>query len=169
LPKRPSDFAPDVIGFGSVAPRPAGRDEPPSRPHLHNPPQRRFRKLATGVQGRPRQIQAPADPTIKPDAGIDEAALLADQGRLVEAEKSCQEHMRRLGASAQALNLMGVLRDASGNLAEAAQYYRKALYLDHHHQEALAHLALLLGKQGDATGARLLRDRMSRAEQKSAK
>lgn len=151
-----------------TAPRPAGRDKHPSRPHPHTPPQQQFRKLATVFQGRPCQIQAPADPTIKPEAGIDEAALLADQGRLVEAEKSCQEHMRRLGASAQALYLMGLLRDAGGNLAEAAQYYRKALYLDHDHQEALAHLALLLGKQGDAAAARLLRDRMVRAARKSA-
>jgi chemotaxis protein methyltransferase WspC len=151
-----------------TAPRPAGRNEHPSYPHLHNPPQPRFPRLATGFKGRPRQIQAPADPKLKPEAGIDEAALLADQGRLVEAEKSCQEHMRRLGASAQALFLMGLLRDAGGNLAEAAQYYRKALYLDHHHQEALAHLALLLGKQGDGAGARLLRNRISRAARKSA-
>ena len=110
-----------------TAPRPAGRDEHHSYLHLHNPPQPRFLKLATGFQGRPRQIQAPADPNIKPGAGIDEATMLADQGRLVEAEKSCQEHMDRLGASAQALCLMGLLRDAGGNLAEAARYYRKAL------------------------------------------
>ena len=37
---------------------------------------------------------------------------------------------------------------------EAAEAYRKALYLDPNHHEALVHLALLLAKQGDRAGAR---------------
>ena len=100
---------------------------------------------------------------------IGKALLLANQGRLAEAERCCAEQIRKHGASAQSLYLIGLIRDAGGDAAEASQYYRKALYLDHHHQEALSHLALLLRKQGDITGARLLLDRMNRTERKSGK
>jgi chemotaxis protein methyltransferase WspC len=74
--------------------------------------------------------------------------------------------MRNKGASAEALYLMGLIRDASGNLADAANYYRKALYLDQYHHEAMSQLALLLRKQGDEAGARRLDNRMNRAGQK---
>jgi len=147
------------------------------RPHTAPPPQ--SSKPAPTLRAKPRLTQMVAASPIKletgklepgkPEAGIGEAALLADQGRLVEAEKICQEHIRRHGASAPAFYLMGLLRDATGNLAEAAQYYRKTLYLDRNHHEALTHLALLLRKQGDMPGAQLLQARMNRAEQKSAK
>jgi chemotaxis protein methyltransferase WspC len=112
------------------------------------------------------QNRAPVEPKTESVVGIGAAALLADQGRLAEAEKSCLQHIREQGASAQALYLMGLIRDAGGSQEEAVHYYRKALYLDQDHQDALGHLALLLRKQGDMTGARLLRDRLKRAERK---
>jgi chemotaxis protein methyltransferase WspC len=64
---------------------------------------------------------------------------------------------------------MGLIRAAVGNLAEADQYYRKALYLDQNHHDTLMHLGFLLEKQGDATGARVLRDRLRRTVGKSVK
>jgi chemotaxis protein methyltransferase WspC len=107
-------------------------------------------------------------PAVTAAAGIEEAARLADQGRFAEAEAICQAHMREHGATAEILYLMGLLRDAAGRLDEAAQYYRKTLYLDRDHREALSHLALLLRKQGDLPGAQLLLARASRAERKGA-
>jgi chemotaxis protein methyltransferase WspC len=62
----------------------------------------------------------------------------------------------------EALHLLGVINDAAGNLAAAAKHYRKALYLDPEHEEALTHLALLLDKQGDVAGAQRLRARAAR-------
>jgi chemotaxis protein methyltransferase WspC len=94
-------------------------------------------------------------------------ARLADQGRLVEAAKLCEDHLRTCGPSAQACHLMGMIRNAAGNLLEAAQYFRRALYLDPNHYEALVHLALLLQSQGDAAGGQVLRDRARRLEQRS--
>jgi len=76
--------------------------------------------------------------------------------------------MRDHGATAEVLYLIGLLRDAAGRLDEAAQYYRKTLYLDRDHREALSHLALLLRRQGDLSGAQLLLARASRAERKGA-
>ena len=98
--------------------------------------------------------------------GMDEAARLADQGRFVEAAKCCETYVLKNGPSAQAFYLMGLVRDATGNHPEATTYYRKALYLDPDHHEALIHLALLMEQQGSATDARALRDRVRRVEQK---
>ena len=100
---------------------------------------------------------------------MEKAINLADQGRLAEAEKACEEHLRSHGPSTQVFYLLGLIRDASGNLPEAAQYYRKALYLDPNHLECLTQLAFLLEKQGDDRGAQVLRNRVSRVEPKRAK
>jgi chemotaxis protein methyltransferase WspC len=113
----------------------------------------------------PRPDTSPA-PLVKPDAGMAEASALADQGRLAEAVTSCEEQMRRQGPSAQGFYLLGLIRDVGGNLPEAAQHYRKALYLNPNHLDTLSHLAFLLEKQGDAKGAQVLRDRVARAAPK---
>ncbi len=101
--------------------------------------------------------------------GIEQAMRLADQGRLVEAAKTCEEHLRAQGPSAQAFFVMGLVRDASGGHADAAEFYRKALYLDPQHHEALVQLALLLEGQGNKSGAKVLADRARRIEQKTVK
>jgi chemotaxis protein methyltransferase WspC len=62
---------------------------------------------------------------------------------------------------------MGLVRDASGNPTEAERCYRKALYLDPHHDEVLVHLTLLLEKAGRTSEARLLRERTHRLQQAS--
>ena len=131
------------------------------RPHVPSLPR-------VAAAPRPRAVPVPSVPAVTPAAGIEEAARLADQGRFAEAEAICQAHMRNHGATAEVLYLMGLLRDAAGRLDEAAQYYRKTLYLDRDHREALSHLALLLRKQGDLPGAQLLLARASRAERKGA-
>ena len=100
-------------------------------------------------------------------AELSDAFRLADQGHFVEAATSCEEHLRRRGPSATAFYLMGLVRDATGNLSEAASYYRKALYLDANHYDTQIHLALLMEKQGDAAGALVLRNRARRLEHKS--
>ena len=96
--------------------------------------------------GRPRQ---PAR-----RRGLDEAVRLADQGRFAEAAACCEEHLRRHGPSAEAFYLLGLVRDAGGNPTDAANYYRKALYLDPNHHEALVHLAFLLEQQGNSAARR---------------
>jgi chemotaxis protein methyltransferase WspC len=117
----------------------------------------------------PTRPVAPAVPhrSTKPDADVAEILRLADQGRLVEAERGFVEYLQKHGPSAPAFYLMGLIRDASGNLADAVHYYRKALYLDPSHHEALLHLAFLLDKQGDAVGAQVLRTRALRLQLKA--
>ena len=102
----------------------------------------------------------------EPQAIIEEAAQLADQGCFVEAVKCCEEYLRKNGPSAQPFYLMGLVRDATGNHSEATDCYRKALYLDPDHHEALVHLAFLIEEEGSPAVAQALRERARRVEQK---
>jgi chemotaxis protein methyltransferase WspC len=95
------------------------------------------------------------DPNPRPAAGIDEAMRLADQGRLVEAAGACEDYLRQEGPSADGLYLLGLP-------SEAITCYRKALYLEPRHADALVHLALLMEQQGERAEARVLLSRASR-------
>jgi chemotaxis protein methyltransferase WspC len=106
-------------------------------------------------------------PRADPAADLEEAMRLADRGRFAEASARCEAHLRRCGPSASAFYLMGLVRDATGNASDAAAFYRKALYLDPSHYDTQIQLALLIEKQGDVTGAQVLRNRTRRLEQKS--
>lgn len=93
---------------------------------------------------------------------IDEAQRLANQGNLSEALKCCVQNLHKEPPSADALYLVGMLHDASGDMRKAAEHYRKALYLDPQHHEALLHLAVALQREGDARGAQRLIERANR-------
>src|SRR4029077_5730556 len=86
----------------------------------------------------------------------------ADQGCLAEAAQHCEDHIRTEPPSAAVFYLLGVIREATEACAAAAEAYRKALYLDPNHYEALVHLALFHERQGDAAGARTLNERARR-------
>jgi chemotaxis protein methyltransferase WspC len=93
---------------------------------------------------------------------MEKAHRLANQGKLVEALEYCEQNSRHQPASAETYHLIGLLHDAAGRMPEAAEHYRKALYLDPHHAEALAHLAVALQKRGDTQGAQRLLERANR-------
>jgi chemotaxis protein methyltransferase WspC len=106
----------------------------------------------------------PADETTIPatEHWIERARSLANQGRLVDALTCCERNMPNQAASAETFHLLGLLHDAAGRVREAAEHYRKALYLDPRHPEALVHLAVALQKVGDARGAQRLFERANR-------
>jgi chemotaxis protein methyltransferase WspC len=112
----------------------------------------------------------------------------ANEGRLLEAETLCRtivdsresRDARRAPALAArrstldpvpsipdlcgAYYLLGVVHDARGEGGHAENYFRKALYLEPNHYEALMQLALQREKNGDAAGARVLRQRAGRTK-----
>lgn len=104
---------------------------------------------------------APTPPASQPASAnrLDEAFALADRGRLAEAAALCEVQLRERGPSAQVFYLMGLIHNASGKLPEADRCYRKALFLDQNHRDALLHLALLVEQQSDPHAAKLLRRR----------
>lgn len=93
---------------------------------------------------------------------LDTARRWADAGRLREAEELCELHLKTVGPSSQAYYLLGLVHDAAGDLHGAADCYRKVLYLEPMHREALLHLALLSEKRGDTEMGQRLRDRARR-------
>jgi chemotaxis protein methyltransferase WspC len=94
------------------------------------------------------------------------AQCLADQGRLAEALECCDAYLHAYGPSAQGFFLLGLIRDASGNSADAIEAYRKSLYVDPAHHDALVHLGLLLERADDTVGARLIQHRIRRLERR---
>ena len=131
------------------------------------------RKPKIDRSGRFRVVPPPRIPVARPAdvsdpiVTLDEAADLANRGRFAEAVERCEQHLRRSGPSADAFHLIGLVREASGDPAEAVSCYRKALYLDPNHGEVLIHLALLLEKVGKKAEAQLLRKRTNRLQQRS--
>ncbi len=112
---------------------------------------------------KPQPRSAPTGKTtVATEHWIDQARRLANQGDLVEALKCCEQNLRGQPASAETFHLMGLLHDAVGRVREAAEHYRKALYLDPQHRDALLHLAVALQKEGDERGAQRLFERMNR-------
>jgi chemotaxis protein methyltransferase WspC len=115
----------------------------------------------------PRQSVAPvhvAPRAAEQCSGLDQAAALADAGRLAEAATLCAEQVKQFGPTARAFRLIAMIRAEAGDLDAAAANYRSALYLDPNDYEALIHLGLLLEKRGDAAGAKVLSRRARRIE-----
>jgi chemotaxis protein methyltransferase WspC len=114
----------------------------------------------------PRALVKSAVPTGNSDAAglLARIATLANGGNTAQARESCQQYLREHAPSAQVFYWLGLLSDVAGNAMEAQGFYRKALYLEPQHPEALAHLAMLLAAQGDAAGARRLQERAARSE-----
>jgi len=96
---------------------------------------------------------------------LEDAEQLANAGRLAEAAEICEAHMREQGVSARAYYLLGRIRGAAGADSQAAEFYRRALYLEPAHRDTLVHLASLSEKSGDAGRARILQERAKRAAQ----
>jgi chemotaxis protein methyltransferase WspC len=135
----------------------------PTLPAL-KPPSAAAKSLVPNAATRdaaPRATRVAEPPATHEDT-LAGAVRLADQGRMADAAKACDEHLRKHGPSVPAFFLLGLIRAATGNLTEARDYYRKALYLDRNHHDSLIHLGLLLEKEGDAAGARVIHERLQR-------
>ncbi|WP_217617598.1 protein-glutamate O-methyltransferase CheR [Achromobacter sp. GbtcB20] len=158
------------------APAPAGLPTPARAPltgqrplvHAWTPPRRPVAQ--TPAPRLPVPHAAIADAPSAQGAGqaaqasLREIAALADLGRVRDAMAQCQAHLDIHGASAEVLHLQGLLLDAQGQSRQAQAAYRKALYLDPNHREALLHLAALVASDGDQEGARRLQARAARGE-----
>jgi chemotaxis protein methyltransferase WspC len=108
-------------------------------------------------------------PTLGKSANPDAATLLANiaalanEGKSAEARAACEQYLRSHEPVAQVFYWLGLLSDVAGLTLEAQGFYRKALYLEPQHPEALMHLAALLQAQGDSAGARRLQERAARS------
>jgi chemotaxis protein methyltransferase WspC len=125
------------------------------------------RSFSSGLSaaGAPRaapETATNAQAAVKPGT-LKQAQALADAGTLPEAADIARKYLEAHPASADAYYLLGVIADARGEQTEARGFYKRALYLDPGHGEALTHLAAVLGLEGDRAGAQLLLARAERA------
>jgi chemotaxis protein methyltransferase WspC len=97
------------------------------------------------------------------ETSLDHVKRLADSGQIAEASSLCENYLKHERESSEAYYLLGLMRDATGDLERASECYRKVLYLEPDHSEALVHLALLCERQGDRAAARRFRGRAKRA------
>ncbi|WP_434572141.1 protein-glutamate O-methyltransferase CheR [Pseudomonas sp. Z3-6] len=147
---------------GASEPQPLPALIPPPLPIRQPPP----RVIPPAV--RPRPFAASVTP-IAPPKSSDAASLLANiaalanGGKSAEARAACEEYLRSHAPNAQVFYWLGLLSDMAGSALQAQGFYRKALYLEPQHAEALVHLAALLASQGDAAGARRLQERAARS------
>ena len=113
--------------------------------------------------------RVPLPPPAAPPAALETARCLADQGKLEDASRLCEDSLRQDGASAAAWYLLGVVCEAAGDRPRAAECYAKTLYLEPNHEDALLHHALLAERNGDLATAAQLRRRIVRVQERSAR
>jgi len=112
---------------------------------------------------RPHGVPIKAPPSEAGDL-LSQIATLANEGKSAEARAACERYLNAHPPVAQVFYWLGLLSDVAGSALEAQGYYRKALYLEPQHAQALMHLAALLESQGDSAGARRLQARAARSE-----
>ena len=93
---------------------------------------------------------------------------MADKGELRKATEICEEYIDRCGPSPQAFFLLGIIRDAADDIGQAEKLFRKAIYMDPNHEEALTFLALLAERTGDIAEAKNLKQRITRLKNNTA-
>ena len=113
---------------------------------------------------RPQAHAAPKAPSTAEDPMVllERIATLANEGKSTEARAVCEQFLQRHDPQAEVFYWLGLLSDVQGQTAEAQVFYRKALYLEPQHSQALAHLAALLASQGDTAGAQRFNERAAR-------
>jgi chemotaxis protein methyltransferase WspC len=124
-------------------------------PPARGPSRLAAREITEPTRGEPARARATTMD------GLTAARQFADAGRFEEAARLCQLHLQNHGPSAQAFFLLGLVSDAQGS-DEAANFYRKALYLEPNHYDSLLHLAFLFLKDGNSTRARACLNRAGR-------
>jgi chemotaxis protein methyltransferase WspC len=123
---------------------------------------------AAASRTRPTAVPAPPPPPA-PAAQADllaEARLLADRGQLREAGEKCHAHLARTPEAAEAYFMLGIINELAGKMDLADDYWRRCIYLQPDHYEALCHLSLLAERNGNHTAAATLKARAARIYQR---
>ncbi len=115
---------------------------------------------------RPVSVPSPAPaPAAQADL-LAEARLLADRGQLREAGEKCHAHLAKVPEAAEAYFMLGIINELAGKMDLADDYWRRCIYLQPDHYEALCHLSLLAERNGNHTAAATLKARAARIYQR---
>jgi chemotaxis protein methyltransferase WspC len=119
-------------------------------------PPGRAAKPAAKVGARPAVVTTSAADLLA------DARRLADLGDVKAAEAKCRDHLAQQPESAEAYFILGLLNELGNKARLAEDYWKRCIYLQPDHYEALCHLALLAEANNDATGAAALKARAAR-------
>jgi len=156
LAAKGSDF-PSVIAKASSAP--SGPTVPRARPTFGQ----RSGLPPASLSGEPENPSKAAEEAASASVvALAKAKQLADAGQLEQAESVCQGLLKK-HPSADIYCLLGLIADARGQLHQAREHFRRAVYLDAAHADALLQLATHLSRDGDEAGAERLLSRARRA------
>ena len=93
---------------------------------------------------------------------LNEAQRLANKGDINAARKQLDQFLKQVPDSAAAHFLYGLIHEQAATTELAEKYFRRAVYLEPNHYEALCHLALLVAQQGRIADADALKARAAR-------
>lgn len=168
----PGSFAFHRLREAPVLPRARPVTPPaPSRRRSTRAPTPAMGRLpfSSQITGTPAAAAVDKRSAVQKDSGLlDHAETLANQGNLTAARSACEEFLRSNPTSARAFYLLGLIDDSAGDSDSAVRLYRRVLYLEPDHHEALVHLAILLDQNGDAAAAQRLFERARRAAARGA-
>ena len=143
----------------------------PAVPAVKTPPPMKTAFVLPAWASAPPMVRATPAPVIRPREetrvqpepanSLKHARELADAGQLDAAASAAHAYLGVHPSNADAYYLLGVIADARGEHQASRGHYRRALYLEPSHREALTHLAACLSLDGDESGARRL---LARAE-----
>ncbi|USX12903.1 methyltransferase [Oxalobacteraceae bacterium OTU3CAMAD1] len=146
-----------------VAPPASSLPPPPARPPTL-PPRPASTTASTAAPTHARSQRPPSAPSTPAAAGdlLADARRLADLGQLKEAEGKCRDYLAQVPDSAEAYFILGLLNELTKKLRQAEDYWKRCIYLQPDHYEALCHLALLAETNSDAATAAALKARAAR-------
>ena len=93
---------------------------------------------------------------------LERARRVADQGEYALAADLCQAVLVIDPASADAYFILGMVSECQDNAEAAGHFWRRCVYLQPDHYDALCHLALLAENTGAAAQASAFRQRAAR-------
>ncbi|HPQ14999.1 MAG TPA: CheR family methyltransferase [Bryobacteraceae bacterium] len=100
----------------------------------------------------PKPSPAPSPPAWK--RRLEDARRLADAGELERASALCDEVLAVEPLAADAHFLKGLVEEAQGRMRSAEEWFRKALYIDPDHYDALLHMSVLSGGNAEVYARR---------------
>lgn len=120
------------------------------------------RSPAKAREKRPPKAAPPALAASAPEDLLAQARHQADRGDYRAAAGACHAALAADPDSAAAYFILGMVSECENMPAAADDYWRRCVYLQPDHYEALCHLALLAEQSGDRPRAATFRQRAAR-------
>lgn len=146
---------PHQPGEGQETPPAPARRSPARSQHLHDRPTAPLAALTPAVQ--------PHEPSPAHEESLDIARGLADTGRIEDSEAMIRAVIARRGPSAEACELLGMIRLSVNDDAGAKRLFEQSVYLDPSRAASLLQLAMISERSGDSRRAGAYWDRARRA------